>query len=175
MRCSENWKTLSSFLIWGSAYFDLSTLWCVESPPFCMYLQYSSHLNAPGLPARVCPVWKNSFQEARQSASSSLLSCPPTLSMSCVPQRSGCEEAVERAGAGAQRCLLGASQAESRGLSGMIKEPSIGREQAFMLVVKWLESSKKNAGLDRTLFCLISSKPKKKRKKKVKCPWKYLL
>ena len=51
------------------------------------------------------------------------------------------------------------------GLSGVIKEPSVRKEQAFMLVVKWLGSNKKNAGLDRTLFCLISSKSNRKKKK----------
>ena len=51
------------------------------------------------------------------------------------------------------------------GPSGMIKEPSVRKEQAFMLVVKWLGSNKKNAGLDRTLFCLISSKSKRKKER----------
>ena len=56
-----------------------------------------------------------------------------SLQMNGVIPGEGLRRAVE--GGGAQRCLLGPGQAEV-GLSGMIKEPSVRTEQAFMLVVK---------------------------------------
>ena len=88
-----------------------------------------------------------------------------SLQMNGVIPGEGLRRAVE--GGGAQRCLLVPGQAEV-GRAGMIKEPSVRTEQAFMLVVKWLGSYKKSTGLDRTLFCLISSKSKRVKKKKKK-------